>query len=43
MAAERGMTTVMTSVCKVMGLKALRKDRTGTAMAWALRSQVIRI
>lgn len=41
-AAERGMTDLIITTCKIMGMKALREnDRIGTAVAWALKSQVI--
>ena len=40
LAAERGLTTTVTSTCKVMGMKALARGNTGSAMAWALKSQV---
>ena len=41
MASERGMSDLVLTTCKVMGMKALREhNRIGTAMAWALRSQV---
>ena len=30
---------VVTSTCRVMGSRALRKGRIGTAMAWGLKSQ----
>ena len=41
LASERGMTDLVLTTCKVMGMKALRENRRiGTAMAWALRSQV---
>merc|ERR1719414_1582951 len=33
------MTSVSTSVCKIMGMKALNNDQLGNAMIWALRSQ----
>ena len=33
------MVTVVTSTCRVMGSRALRKRRIGTAMAWGLKSQ----
>jgi len=39
LASERGMTSVVTSTCRVMGSKALRRGRVGTAMAWGLKSQ----
>lgn len=39
-ATERGMMSVVATVCKVMGMKALRQDRVGSAMTWGLRSQV---
>ncbi len=39
MASERGMVSVVNSVCKVMGMRALKCNRIGTAMGWALRSQ----
>jgi len=39
LAAERGLTTTVTSTCKVMGMKALARGNTGSAMAWALKSQ----
>ncbi len=39
MASERGMVGVVSSACKVMGMRALKSDRIGTAMGWALRSQ----
>jgi len=39
LAAERGLTTVVSSTCKVMGMKALSSGNTGSAMAWALKSQ----
>lgn len=38
-AKDHGMTTLEASTCKVMGMKALRKDNLGKAMSWALRSQ----
>ncbi len=39
-ANERGMTSLMTSICKMMGMKALNKHgQLGNAMTWALRSQ----
>ena len=34
------MTSVVSSTCRVMGIKALKQDRIGTAMAWGLKSQV---
>ena len=40
MATERGMTSVVNGVCKVVGMRALKDGRVGTAMAWAIRSQV---
>ena len=39
-ANERGMTMVAGSICKVMGMKALREEQIGNAMTWALKSQV---
>ena len=39
LASERGMSTVVTSTCRVMGSRELRKGRVGTAMAWGLKSQ----
>jgi len=39
LAAERGLTTVVSSTCKVMGIKAFNAGNTGSAMAWALKSQ----
>lgn len=39
MASQRGLTGVVSSTCKVMGMKAYKENRIGTAMAWALRSQ----
>ena len=38
MAAERGLHSVVTSTCKVMGMKALQSNNIGSAMAWALQS-----
>ena len=38
MAAERGLHSVVTSTCKVMGMKALQTNNIGSAMAWALQS-----
>jgi len=38
MAAERGLHSVVSQTCKVMGMKALQADNTGSAMAWALKS-----
>lgn len=38
-AHDRGMISVSTSVCKIMGMKALNNDQLGNAMIWALRSQ----
>ena len=38
MAAERGLNSVVTSTCKVMGMKALQGGNIGSAMAWALQS-----
>ena len=40
-ASERGFSAISTSVCKIMGMKALRDNQLGNAMTWALRSQVI--
>ena len=37
-AAERGLHSVVTTVCKVMGSRALAGGNTGSAMAWALQS-----
>jgi len=39
LASERGMSTVVTSTCRVMGSRELRRGRVGTAMAWGLKSQ----
>ena len=39
LAAERGLSGVVTQTCKVMGMRALKEDRIGVAMSWALRSQ----
>jgi len=39
LAAERGLSSVVTQTCKVMGMRALKEDRIGAAMSWALRSQ----
>merc|ERR1712038_2015173 len=41
-ASERGMTSVVSSTCRVMGIKALKQDRIGTAMAWGLKSQDVK-
>jgi len=38
MAADRGLNSVVTSTCKVMGMKALQGGNIGSAMAWALQS-----
>jgi len=38
MAADRGLHSVVTSTCKVMGMKALQGGNIGSAMAWALQS-----
>jgi len=38
MAAERGLHSVVASTCKVMGMRALHSNNTGSAMAWALQS-----
>ena len=38
MAAERGLHSVVTSTCKVTGMRALQGSNTGSAMAWALQS-----
>lgn len=38
-AADRGINSVITSTCKVMGMRAMAKGDTGAAMAWALKSQ----
>jgi len=38
-AQSRGLHSVLTSTCKVMGMKALASKDTGSAMAWALKSQ----
>ena len=40
LASERGISAVVSSACKVMGMRALKTGRIGTAMGWALRSQV---
>merc|ERR1712059_200131 len=37
-AAERGLHSVVSQTCKVMGMRALHEDNTGSAMAWALKS-----
>jgi nuclear pore complex protein Nup85 len=39
LAAERGLSSVVTQTCKVMGMRALKASRIGAAMSWALRSQ----
>ena len=39
LASERGMAGVVGTACKVMGMRALKAGRIGTAMGWALRSQ----
>lgn len=39
MANQRGMYSIVSSTCRVMGMKALKEKRIGSAMAWALRSQ----
>ena len=33
------MTSLTTSICKVMGMKCLHLNQLGNAMTWALRSQ----
>jgi len=38
MAADRGLNSVVTATCKVMGMKALQRNNVGSAMAWALQS-----
>ena len=38
MAADRGLHSVVTATCKVMGMKALQTNNIGSAMAWALQS-----
>ena len=38
MAADRGLHSVVTATCKVMGMKALQNNNIGSAMAWALQS-----
>ena len=43
MASERGMASTVASICKIMGMKALKNEQIGTAMSWALRSHVIMI
>ena len=40
MAAERGIRSVVTSTCKVMGMKALQASNTSSAMARALRQEM---
>jgi len=37
-AKERGLHSVVASTCKVMGMKALASNDTGSAMTWGLRS-----
>ena len=39
LAAERGLSGVVTQTCKVFGMRALKENRVGAAMSWALRSQ----
>ncbi len=39
LAADRGLTSVVTQTCKVMGMRSLRSGRIGAAMSWAIRSQ----
>ena len=41
-ASERGMASVVSSVCRIMGINALKQDRIGTAMAWGLKSQDVK-
>merc|ERR1719436_833042 len=38
MAADRGLHSVVTATCKVMGMRALQRNNVGSAMAWALQS-----
>jgi len=38
-ASERGLHRVVATTCKVMGMKCLSRKDTGSAMAWALKSQ----
>lgn len=38
-AADRGLNSVITSTCKVMGMRAMSRGDMGAAMAWALKSQ----
>ena len=40
LASERGISSVVISTCKVMGMRMLKEKRIGAAMAWGLRSQV---
>lgn len=40
-ASERGMISVVSSTCRVMASRALKKGRIGTAMAWGIKSQVL--
>ncbi|XP_040571097.1 nuclear pore complex protein Nup85 [Lepeophtheirus salmonis] len=42
MALERNMTSVVTTTCKVMGMKMLKEGRIGSAMTWGLRSQDVK-
>ena len=38
MAAEKGLHSVVTNTCKVMGMEALHNNNIRSAMAWALQS-----
>ena len=38
MAAERGLHSIVTQTCKVLGMRALQSGNSGGAMAWALKS-----
>lgn len=38
-AQERQLTSVATSVCRMMGRRALTNERLGAAVAWAVRAQ----
>eukprot|EP00058_Branchiostoma_floridae_P021573 XP_002607063.1 hypothetical protein BRAFLDRAFT_118686 [Branchiostoma floridae] len=37
---KRDMKDISHSICKVMGVRALRNERLGSALSWALRSKV---
>lgn len=39
LAKKNNMNNVVSSICKIQGIKCIKKDRLGNALAWALKAQ----